>query len=172
MISQYSLNYARFTPIIAIFLNGSSDSSAHLSSIEPHERKESGLIHVDKAAVPCSIPISDRLLVVLTELKEKPYSETFVFATVTGRKIPERTALAKCKSAAAKAGIERAKLHKCRSSFASHFVMSGVLIQDVSRLLGHHSISETEAAYAYLVPTGMKPQVNVICQVDIVGKNK
>jgi integrase/recombinase XerD len=107
------------------------------------------------------------LLAVLNELKEKPYSDTFVFATETGRKIPERTALTKCKAAAAKAGIERVKLHKFRSSFASHQVMSGVLIQDVSRLLGHHSISETEAAYAYLSPSRMQPQVNVICQIDI-----
>jgi hypothetical protein len=42
-----------------------------------------------------------------------------------------------------------------------------VLIQDESRLLGHHSISETEAAYAYLAPSRMQPQVNVICHVDI-----
>lgn len=117
-------------------------------------------------------PISDRLLAVLKELKEKPYSNNFVFVTETGRKIPERTALTKCKAAAAKAGIEKAKLHKFQSSFASHLVMAGVLIQDVSRLLGHHSISETEAAYAYLAPNRMKLQVNAICQVDIDDKRK
>lgn len=50
--------------------------------------------------------------------------------------------------------------------------MKGVLIQDVSRLWGHHSIKETEDVYAYLVPTGMKPPVNVICQVDIDGTKK
>lgn len=109
---------------------------------------------------------SDRGVVLVVD------SSFFVFATETGRKIPERTALAKCKAAAAKAGIERAKLHKFRSSFASHLVMAGVLIQDVSRLLGHHSISETESGYAYLAPSQMKPQVNVICQVDIDGKKK
>ncbi|MBN1448068.1 MAG: tyrosine-type recombinase/integrase [Bacteroidetes bacterium] len=85
---------------------------------------------------------------------------------------PERSGLAKCKAAGVKAGIERAKLHKFRSSFASHLVMKGVLIQDVSRLWGHHSIKETEDVYAYLVPTGMKPPVNVICQVDIDGTKK
>ena len=136
-----------------------------------HVREREGFQPKTKNAIR-SIPISDRLLRVLQELKEKPYSTTFVFATETGRKIPERTALTKCKAAAAKAGIEVAKLHKFRSSFASHLVMKGVLIQDVSRLLGHHSISETEAAYAYLVPTGMKPQVNVICQVNIDCEEK
>jgi integrase len=37
----------------------------------------------------------------------------------------------------------------------------------VSKLLGHHSISETEAAYAYLAPDRMLPQVNMICRVII-----
>lgn len=136
-----------------------------------HVRQRPGFQPKTKNAIR-SIPISDRLLTMLKELEAKPYSETYVFATETGRKIPERTALAKCKAAAAKAGIERARLHLFRSSFASHLVMSGVLIQDVSRLLGHHSIKETEDAYAYLAPDRMKPQVNVICQVDIHGKNK
>jgi len=42
-----------------------------------------------------------------------------------------------------------------------------VLIQDVNRLLGHLSISETEAAYAYLAPDRMQPEVNMICRVII-----
>lgn len=48
-----------------------------------------------------------------------------------------------------KAGIEVAKLHKFRHTFASHLVQMGVKIQDVSKLLGHASIKETEV-YAYL----------------------
>ncbi|MBE0643280.1 MAG: tyrosine-type recombinase/integrase [Bacteroidetes bacterium] len=113
-----------------------------------------------------AIPISDRLVKVLKELKEHPYSEKLVFATVTGKKIPERTALAKCKAAAAKAGIETAKLHKFRSSFASHLVIQGAMIQEVSKLLGHSSIRETEI-YAHLAPDRMHSQVNLICHVEI-----
>ena len=109
-----------------------------------------------------AIPISDRLMEVL---KENPYSERLVFATVTGKKIPERSALAKCKAAAAKAGIETAKLHKFRSSFASHLVIQGAMIQEVSKLLGHSSIRETEI-YAHLAPDRMHSQVNLICHVD------
>ncbi|MDT8324122.1 MAG: tyrosine-type recombinase/integrase, partial [Bacteroidota bacterium] len=104
----------------------------------------------------------------LQELRRKPYSETLVFATETGKKIPQTTALEKCKRAAREAGIERpVKVHMLRASFASHLTSRGALIQDVSRLLGHHSIQETEDAYAYLSPDRMHSQVNLICHVEI-----
>ncbi len=113
-----------------------------------------------------TIPISERLYEELEKLRKEPYSEDFVFATKTGRQIPERTALDKCKKAAKKAGIKVAKLHKFRHTFASHLVQMGVKIQDVSKLLGHSSIKETEV-YAYLAPDGMHLQVNIICNVKI-----
>ena len=119
--------------------------------------------HVTRA-----IPMSDRLFVALQELRRKPDSETLVFATETGKKIPQTTALEKCKRAAREAGIERpVKVHMLRASFASHLTSRGALIQDVSRLLGHHSIQETEDAYAYLSSDRMHSQVNLICHVDI-----
>lgn len=115
-----------------------------------------------------AIPMSDRLFEALQELRRKPYSETLVFATETGKKIPQTTALEKCKRAARDAGIERpVKVHMLRASFASHLTSRGALIQDVSRLLGHHSIQETEDAYAYLSPDRMHSQVNLICHVEI-----
>jgi len=114
-----------------------------------------------------TIPISDRLLTELVDLKKNPYSTELVFATKSGGTITQHAAIYRCKKAAKQAGIERvAKLHKFRSSFASHLVQKGVKIQDVSKLLGHSSISETEI-YAYLAPDDMHIQVNVICSVDI-----
>ncbi len=49
----------------------------------------------------------------------------------------------------------------------SHLVIKWVLMQDDGRLLGHHRISETEAAHAYLAPDRMQPEINMICRVII-----
>lgn len=78
----------------------------------------------------------------------------------TGIRIHERDGVLR------KAGIETAKLHKFRSSFASHLVIQGAMIQEVSKLLGHSSIRETEI-YAHLAPDCMHSQVNLICHVNI-----
>ncbi|MFA6232695.1 MAG: hypothetical protein WC824_00735 [Bacteroidota bacterium] len=41
------------------------------------------------------------------------------------------------------------------------------LIQDVSAILGHYNIRQTEESYAYLASDRMHAQVNLICLVDI-----
>jgi len=50
---------------------------------------------------------------------------------------------------ARKAGIEGARLHDLRRSFATHALNGGVPIETVSRLLGHATISQTQRAYAF-----------------------
>ena len=54
------------------------------------------------------------------------------------------------------------KVHTLRATFASHLVQKGVSIYVVSKLLGHASVVQTEAAYAYLAPDNMAQAVTVL----------
>ena len=50
------------------------------------------------------------------------------------------------------AKIKTGNIHTFRHTFASHLVQSGVSIYKVSKLLGHHSVKQTEI-YAHLAPS-------------------
>lgn len=49
---------------------------------------------------------------------------------------------------AAEAAVERFHPHRLRDTFAAELLLDGVLIQDVSSLLGHSSVATTERHYA------------------------
>lgn len=61
---------------------------------------------------------------------------------------------------ARKAGIPwLTKVHTLRKTFASHLVTQGVGIYQVSKWLGHASVTQTEADYAYLMESAGKDVV-------------
>src|SRR5690606_20639338 len=74
-----------------------------------------------------TIPLAEPLLKELNAMQNEQSPDDLVFTTKEGRKMPERTALDKCKLYAKNAGLEgRALLHKFRHTYASHLVQRGV----------------------------------------------
>jgi len=109
-----------------------------------------------------SIPIAQPLYDDLIKAQKTKQSNTFVFTSVTGAKISERTLLEVCKRIATVAGITgRAFLHKFRHTFATHLVRNRVPLERVQKLLGHASITET-LIYAHLIPNDMHDDVSVL----------
>jgi site-specific recombinase XerD len=109
-----------------------------------------------------AIPINDKLLSSLNDIKEGKDSSAYVFTSPSGNKLRERYTLTVCKDIAELAGIPgRAFLHKFRHTFATHLVMGRVPIERVQKLLGHSSINET-LIYAHLIPDDMHEDVSVL----------
>lgn len=109
-------------------------------------------------SIPIAQPLYDDLVIAQQDKK----SNTFVFASVAGNKIKERTLLEVCKRIARNAGItSRAFLHKFRHTFATHLVRNRVPLERVQKLLGHASIIET-LIYAHLIPSDMHDDVSVL----------
>jgi len=68
-----------------------------------------------------------------------------VFTSPNGKKLRQRSLLAKCKAIAENAKIlSKATLHKFRHTFATILIQNGVPIQNIKELLGHASIAQTE----------------------------
>ncbi|MDR3666966.1 MAG: tyrosine-type recombinase/integrase [Ignavibacteriaceae bacterium] len=109
-----------------------------------------------------AIPINDKLLSSLNDIKEGKDWSAYVFTSPRGDKLRERYTLTVCKDIAELAGISgRAFLHKFRHTFATHLVMNRVPIERVQKLLGHSSINET-LIYAHLIPDDMHEDVSVL----------
>lgn len=109
-----------------------------------------------------AIPIAEPLYKELCKLQKKKISQTYVFTSVDGKQIRERTLLGVCKKIAIAAGItSRAFLHKFRHTFATHLVINRVPLERVQKLLGHASITET-LIYAHLIPDDMHDDVSVL----------
>ena len=69
----------------------------------------------------------------------------------TGSSEPETTAKywrGRLKRVAEEAGVENFRPHRMRDTFAVGLLLEGVLMQDVSTLLGHSSVATTERYYA------------------------
>jgi site-specific recombinase XerD len=109
-----------------------------------------------------AIPLNDKLLSALKDIKEGKDSSAYVFTSPEGNQLKERNTLKVCKKIADTAGIPgRAFLHKFRHTFATHLVMGRVPIERVQKLLGHSSINET-LIYAHLIPDDMHEDVSVL----------
>ena len=109
-----------------------------------------------------AIPIAEPLYNELCKLQKKKISQTYVFTSIEGKQIRERTLLGVCKRIAKAAEITgRAFLHKFRHTYATHLVINRVPLERVQKLLGHSSINET-LIYAHLIPDDMHDDVSVL----------
>lgn len=109
-----------------------------------------------------AIPLIDKLLLALNEVKEGKDANAYVFTSPEGKQLRERKTLVVCKDIATKAEITgRAFLHKFRHTFATHLVMDRVPIERVQKFLGHSSINET-LIYAHLIPDEMHEDLSIL----------
>ena len=103
------------------------------------------------------IPLTRRLSDLLSSLKpeeSKPREPVFLYkAPGAVEAVPFRNPTRAWKSALMRAAVDcTLRLHDLRHTFASRLVSRGVPLYDVSKLLGHQSISMTQR-YAHLSPT-------------------
>jgi len=105
-----------------------------------------GLIHLieTKGGRPRTIPIMGHALELISQL---PRTSRYIFPTRTGE---YRRHLADCWYPMIRsAGIEDLTFHHLRHHFASTLALQGVPLYDISVLLGHKNISQTQR-YAHL----------------------
>ena len=116
---------------------------------------------------PRRIPLTNRLASILRGLKlDNEASNQFVFlycAPGSCTAVPFKNPFGAWKTALRKAGVDHGlRLHDLRHTFASRLVSRGVPIFDVSKLLGHQSITMT-MRYAHLAPIAFE---NAIEQLE------
>ncbi len=102
------------------------------------------------------IPLNKRAIEILKHL---PRSSThdFVFTDQKGKKLSDGQPYKKLKKVLEKLKLE-GNIHKLRHTFASHLVMKGEPLYNVSKLLGHTSIDMTQK-YAHLAPESLRKTV-------------
>ena len=106
------------------------------------------------------IPMNKTMFSLFLELSKD--KGDYVFPATDGGKLKERRLLKVCKDVSKKAKItSRAYIHKFRHTFASHLVQNGVRIEEIQKLLGHSSITET-MIYACLKSEDLHEQVSVL----------
>ncbi|OGS23733.1 MAG: hypothetical protein A2297_04945 [Elusimicrobia bacterium RIFOXYB2_FULL_48_7] len=94
------------------------------------------------------IPVNDALYKVLLNLYGVGKNPgDLVFGNLTDDAVAHRF-----KKACNKVGIKNMRWHDLRHSFASHLGMAGVNIFQISKWLGHASVTTTERYYAHLCP--------------------
>jgi len=109
-----------------------------------------------KNGTPRRIPLTWRTNSLLMRLKNEDYgSKHPLFQYKPGKSSPPRPfkhPFGAWKTALRKANVDQSlRIHDLRHTFASRLVMKGVPLFDVSKLLGHKSISMT-MRYAHLAP--------------------
>jgi integrase len=101
------------------------------------------------------IPISDKLLIVLTSI---PKTSEYVF-TLNGNKIGD---IKKCwDTVIKKSGIKNFRFHDLRHTAATRMVEKGIDLAVVKEILGHADISTT-MRYAHAVPERKKQAIDVL----------
>ncbi|MBN1621437.1 MAG: site-specific integrase [Endomicrobiales bacterium] len=108
------------------------------------------------------IPMSEMLHDMLKKLyAERKSDKDFVFGTLYPNYVYQRFVKA-CK----KLGIKNMRWHDLRHTFASQLVMKGVNIFQVSRWLGHSSVTTTEKYYAHLSPDNNREEINYLSKLS------
>jgi len=110
---------------------------------------------------PRKFPMNSVVYDIVSKLAENKESE-YVFTSVNGGQMRERSLLHVCKRIAAAAGIKsRAYLHKFRHTFATHLVQNGIGTEKIQKQLGHANIEET-LVYAHLRPDNLHSDVEIL----------
>ncbi len=123
-----------------------------------------------KSNKPRQIPISDRLVQVLKELRLKNQLRfPYVFCGPQGE--PYKDIRGGFNSACRKAGITNFRFHDLRHTFASHLVMRGMTLKAVMELLGHSDIKMT-MRYSHLAPGHLEDAVNALNDLGKKGDGK
>ena len=98
-----------------------------------------------KSCKPRHIPMNDTLYrFLMKRYGEGKKPEDPVFGQLSGDYLSHGF-----RKACQKAGVKDFRFHDLRHTFASHLVMSGVNIYQVSKWLGHSSVTTTEKYYAH-----------------------
>lgn len=104
------------------------------------------------------VPLSPGLARELAEHRlrsEWSGDEHYVFSGAEGRPLQGRDCYRWYKPAAARAGVPRAGFHALRHTAASRWLLSGVTIAQVARLLGHHDPGFTLKVYISIMPSDL-----------------
>jgi integrase len=104
------------------------------------------------------IPLHALLIEALTNLERR--SETLIFTDLNGRKFRSQYISKKFKKVIRKLKIDDAvHFHTLRHTYATHLIQAGVNIYEVSRFLGHSSVTVTEV-YAHANPEKRHDLIN------------
>lgn len=112
------------------------------------------------------IPMSDMLFDLLTERygSGKP-DKDFCFGSLYPNYVYQRFVRA-CK----RLGIKNMRFHDLRHTFASQLVMADVSIFQVSKWLGHSSVTTTEKYYAHLSQDSNREEINHLSKLSAMYK--
>ena len=106
-----------------------------------------------------NIPMSNKLYEVIEKLEKR---SRFVFPSIKGGKMSEKTLIIICKNVAGKAKIDKnATLHKWRHTFNSHLAQFGVDYSIRQYLMGHKPQSMTDH-YTKIDPSKLHEQVSLL----------
>jgi integrase len=110
--------------------------------------------HTTKTAKTHTVPLSEPARELLAAMwKARPANSPYVFHNGAGGHLMN---VRKCWAAVcAEAGIEGARIHDTRHSFASALASAGLNLQVIGQLLGHTQISTTQR-YAHLSPDAQR----------------
>ena len=118
--------------------------------------------HITKSKKIRSIPLNIKAMQILTQRQIKGSNSEFVF-TLNDKGMKPDYITHKFKKYVLKAGLNpKLNFHSLRSTFASWLIQKGANIHNVSKLLGHSSISVTESHYAFLKPDNLVDSVNIL----------
>ena len=114
--------------------------------------RERGVIKImGKGSKQREVPMSNNLLILLTEYYKRYQSSVFLFeGNIPGLPYSASSIISIVKDAALKAGIKKnVSPHVLRHSFATHMLERGVNLKRVQLLMGHNSM-KTTSIYLHL----------------------
>jgi integrase len=104
------------------------------------------------------IPMTDLIYKMLLGMK-KNNGKGYVFQSMNGGMVSERTLLSKCKNIAEQAGIKKnATLHKWRHTFSSHVLNTEIQYEEKQYLMGHKPESMTDR-YTKIDPKSLQKKL-------------
>ena len=98
-----------------------------------------------------NIPLNNKAIEALKELREEYPDSPYVLTTNTGRRTVGSALTKQLKKAYDRAMIPNATVHTLRHTFATRLFEKGADVKDVSTLLGHSSVGITYNTYIHVI---------------------